>query len=98
MPSINEPFDIAIVGAGAAGIAAARRLSGSGLDTVLLEASSRIGGPAWTLEAAGMVLDMGCGWLHPADRNPGVAIAEAAGFEIDRRNPPWGRTVPRPCF
>lgn len=95
---MNTTFDVAIVGAGAAGIAAAGRLAGSGLNTILLEASSRIGGRAWTVELDGMALDLGCGWLHSADRNPWTRIAEQTGFEIDRRNPPWGRSVPRPGF
>lgn len=95
---MNQTIDIAIVGAGAAGVGAARRLEGTGLKSVLLEASARIGGRAWTAELAGMHLDMGCGWLHTADRNPWTTIAEDAGFDIDRRNPPWGRSVPRPGF
>jgi monoamine oxidase len=38
-----------------------------------------------------MRLDLGCGWLHSADRNPWTRIAEAAGFAVDRRAPAWGR-------
>jgi monoamine oxidase len=83
--------DVVIVGAGAAGIAAARRLATSGLSTVVLEATGRIGGRAWTCDVAGLHLDLGCGWLHSADRNPWTRIAEAAGFAIDRRPPAWGR-------
>ena len=85
----QEP-DIAIVGAGAAGIGAARRLACSGLSTVVLEASPRLGGRAWTRQAAGVPLDLGCGWLHSADRNPWTRIAEETGFEVDRRTPAWG--------
>ena len=62
--------DIVIVGAGAAGIAAARRLATSGLSAIVLEATARIGGRAWTCDVAGLHLDLGCGWLHSADRNP----------------------------
>ena len=83
--------DVVIVGTGAAGIAAARRLSTSGLSTILLEATARIGGRAWTCDVAGLHLDLGCGWLHSADRNPWTRIAEAAGFTIDRRTAAWGR-------
>ena len=83
--------DVVIVGAGAAGIAAARRLSTSGLSSILLEATARIGGRAWTCDVAALHLDLGCGWLHSADRNPWTRIAEAAGFAIDRRPPAWGR-------
>jgi monoamine oxidase len=83
--------DIVIVGAGAAGIAAARRLATSGFSAMILEATARIGGRAWTCEMAGMHLDLGCGWLHSADRNPWTRVAEAAGFAVDRRPPAWGR-------
>src|SRR6516165_4091837 len=83
--------DVVIVGAGAAGIAAARRLARSGLSVMALEATARIGGRAWTCNVAGLPLDLGCRWLHSADRNPWTRIAETAGLTIDRRTPAWGR-------
>jgi monoamine oxidase len=79
--------DVVIVGAGAAGIAAARQLAASPLSTIVLEATARVGGRAWTHDIANMRLDLGCGWLHSADRNPWTRIAEAAGFAIDRGGP-----------
>jgi monoamine oxidase len=36
-----------------------------------------------------VTFDLGCGWLHSADQNSFVAIAEALNFEIDRTLPPW---------
>ncbi len=83
-------FDVAIVGAGAAGVAAARRLSRSGLTTVVLEASARIGGRAWTHILAGAPLDMGCGWLHSGERNAWARVAETMGVVVDRRTAAWG--------
>ena len=88
--SANQDPDIVIVGAGAAGIGAARRLAGSGLSTLVLEALPRPGGRAWTHRAAGVSLDLGCGWLHSADRNPWTRVAEETGFTVDRRTPAWG--------
>jgi monoamine oxidase len=87
---MSTDADVVIVGAGAAGIAAARRLATSRLSGMMLEATARIGGRAWTCDVAGLHLDLGCGWLHSADRNPWTRIAEAAGFTIDRRTPAWG--------
>lgn len=82
-------YDVAVIGAGAAGIAAARRLTAAGRSVVILEASDRVGGRAWTIELAGMPLDMGCGWLHSAERNPLVAIGGETGFTIERGPTAW---------
>ena len=58
----------------------------------MIEARPRLGGRAWTVsDASGFPLDLGCGWLHSADRNPWVAIAEAQGRTIDKTPPPWMR-------
>ncbi|WP_114952381.1 flavin monoamine oxidase family protein [Sphingosinicella terrae] len=83
--------EIVVIGAGAAGIAAGRRLAGRGRSFLIVEASDRIGGRAHTVEVAGMPLDLGCGWLHSADRNPWTRTAEAAGLTVDRSPPAWGR-------
>jgi monoamine oxidase len=82
--------DVVIVGGGAAGIGAARRLAASGLTTVLFEAASRLGGRAWTQEVAGLNLDLGCGWMHSAEKNAWVAIADEAGIPLDRSRAAWG--------
>jgi monoamine oxidase len=84
--------EVAIVGGGAAGIAAARRLQEAGVGCLILEARPRLGGRAWTVtDAGGFALDAGCGWLHSADRNPWVAIATAQGRALDKSPPPWVR-------
>jgi monoamine oxidase len=85
----NGEVDIAVIGAGAAGIAAGRRLLEAGLTFILLEARSRVGGRAWTVEREGLPLDLGCGWLHSGDLNPWTKIAEATGFAVDRTPAPW---------
>jgi monoamine oxidase len=87
---MGADFDVVIVGAGAAGIAAARRLAAAQLSVLLIEASSRIGGRAWSCETAGLRLDLGCEWLHSADRNPWTRLAEQMGFTIERRAAAWG--------
>lgn len=97
--SFPSEIDVAIVGAGAAGIAAARTLEGSGLSVLVLEARDRLGGRAFTVTPApGVVFDTGCGWLHSADLNPFVAIARGLGFAIDRTRPPWRVQGYEPAF
>lgn len=83
--------EVVIIGGGAAGIAAARRLHEAGVDAVIVEARERLGGRAWTAEAGGFAVDLGCGWLHSAERNPWTRIAEAQGRTIDTSLPPWMR-------
>ncbi|MEK9210428.1 flavin monoamine oxidase family protein [Sphingomonas sp. 2378] len=79
-----------VIGGGAAGIAAARTLHEAGWDVLLIEAADRLGGRARSVRLpTGHVVDHGCGWLHSAKRNPWTAIAEQAGFTIDRRSPNW---------
>jgi len=87
---MSADIDVVIVGGGAAGIGAARRLAASALSVLLIEAGPRIGGRAWTHKVSGLPLDLGCGWLHSGDRNAWSRIAEEMGFAIDRRAPAWG--------
>jgi len=87
---LSTEVDVAIVGGGAAGVGAARRLASSGLTTLLLESSARLGGRAWTHEIRGLDLDLGCGWLHSADRNSWAGIAKAAGVRLDQSRAAWG--------
>ncbi|MFG1461420.1 FAD-dependent oxidoreductase [Xanthobacter sp. DSM 24535] len=78
-------FDVAVIGAGAAGLAAGRALQGSGLSVVVLEAAARIGGRAYTdTTSFSMPWDLGCHWMHSALTNPFVAIADRLGFSYRR--------------
>lgn len=89
---MQDRFDVVVIGAGAAGIAALRELRARGCDAIALEARERIGGRARTWRPRpDLPLDCGCGWLHSADVNPLVPLIAAAGFEIDKTPPPWGR-------
>ncbi|WP_298370835.1 NAD(P)/FAD-dependent oxidoreductase [uncultured Bradyrhizobium sp.] len=90
MSSLPSTVDVAIIGAGAAGLGAAHALKRSGLSTIVLEARDRLGGRAHTIQATpDVVFDVGCGWLHSADQNSFVGIAEQLGFELNKDLPPW---------
>lgn len=82
--------DVAIVGAGAAGLAAARTLENSALSVLILEARDRIGGRSHTtILENNIVFDVGCEWLHSANKNSFVTIANELDFVIDKTRPRW---------
>ena len=76
--------DVAIVGAGGAGIAAARRLLAAGLTVAVVEARDRVGGRALTASLRGHAIDLGAHWLHAGSINPLVALGHARGEPLRR--------------
>jgi monoamine oxidase len=62
----NEHTDVAVIGAGMAGLAAARALSQAGLSVRIVEARNRVGGRAWTLHdrAAPLPIELGAEFIH----------------------------------
>jgi monoamine oxidase len=75
--------DIVVIGAGAAGIAAARRVQAANRKVLVVEADTRLGGRCWTDNATFDVpFDRGARWLHNPETNPMVRLARAAGLDI----------------
>ena len=79
---MSDP-DLLVIGAGAAGIAAAREAISLGLTVRVLEARDRVGGRAHTdATTLGAPFDLGATWLHAAEGNPLVPLAGARGLEL----------------
>ena len=85
---VSGDVDVAIVGAGMAGIAAARRVASAGRSCALLEAADRIGGRVWSAAGTlGVVHDRGAHRLSASGRNPLVALGRLAGLRFTRPSP-----------
>lgn len=75
--------DVVVIGAGAAGLAAAMDLIDRGHSVALIEASGRIGGRAHTDHATfGVPFDVGAHWLHNDSSNPFNAWGREHGYDI----------------
>lgn len=75
--------DIVVVGAGAAGIAAARRVLAANRRVVVIEASDRVGGRCITdTRLFGVPFDLGAHWIHEPDINPLVKLSRATGLDV----------------
>ncbi len=84
-PMTSNEFDLIIIGAGVAGIAAAHAARDAGLNAIVLEAQDRVGGRAFTdFESFSQPFDHGCQWLHAASINPLRPIADRLGFRYRR--------------
>ena len=80
--SLTEQFDVIVIGAGMAGISAARRLVAAGQRVAVLEARSRIGGRCCTVAmqdendaSADYHIELGAAFVHGCDENPLLALA-----------------------
>lgn len=80
---------LVIVGGGAAGIGAAAEAKARGIGALIVEAKDRLGGRAHTVGWNGYRLDLGCTWLHSAERNSLRMEAEAIGEPVDRTPTGW---------
>ncbi len=72
---------VVVIGAGAAGLAAARDLIETGHDVTVVEARDRIGGRVHSRTLGGTPVDLGASWIHGVDGNPLTELAIAAGVD-----------------
>lgn len=76
--------DIVVIGAGAAGIAAARRIIAANRKVIVVEAASQIGGRCQTdTTTFDVPFDRGARWMHNPETNPMIKLARSAGLEIN---------------
>ena len=81
--SASGETDVAIIGAGAAGIAAARKVAAAGRRFALIEASDHVGGRCVTESRTfGVPFDRGAHWIHMPDINPLAKLAQRPGLDI----------------
>ena len=84
--------DVAIIGAGAAGIAAARRIAAANRRFLLFEASNRVGGRCITdLTIFGVPFDLGAHWIHRPDTSSFTGSASTSGLDV--YSAPRGQTI-----
>ncbi|MGO1539598.1 MAG: flavin monoamine oxidase family protein [Leucobacter sp.] len=74
-------FDVAIVGAGVAGLTAARLLTTHGRRVVIVEARDRVGGRVWTHRSGSLSTDLGASWIHGIENSTLADVTTALGME-----------------
>ena len=75
--------DIVVIGAGAAGIAAARRVMAANRKVVVVEAANQIGGRCITdATTFGVAFDRGARWMHNPETNPMIKLARSVGLDV----------------
>ena len=78
----TAPSDVIVIGAGIAGLTAAKALIDEGANVTVIEARDRIGGRAYTESTTfGVPYDHGCAWLHSANKNPLTKLIRNQGIQ-----------------
>ena len=84
MPVSDTSCEIIVIGAGIAGLTAARDLAVDRYDVIVREARDRIGGRVWTSQELGMAADLGASWIHGYENNPIAPLARRHSIDIPR--------------
>src|SRR6266700_8029162 len=93
----SSGFDVIIIGAGAAGIAAARRIVAAGRKLAIFEATDRVGGRCFTdTRTFGIPYDRGAHWIHLPDTNPVAKLGLKTGLGIYAAPPSQRLQLGRP--
>lgn len=80
---------VLVIGAGMAGLSAARDLASQGYPVSLLEARDRIGGRVWTSSKFGYPTDLGASWIEGAEDNPIKELADEHEVRLKKDDEEW---------
>jgi monoamine oxidase len=81
--SLSRDADIVVIGAGAAGIAAARRIMAANRKVLVVEASNQVGGRCLTdLSTFDVPFERGARWMYSPDTNPMIKLARSVGLDV----------------
>ena len=79
----SGPLDVVIIGAGAAGIAAARKIAAAGRRYLVIEATDHVGGRCVTdVKSLGVPFDRGAHWIYLPDVNPVTRLAQRRSVDV----------------
>jgi len=90
-PAADPDTRVLVVGAGAAGLTAARALHDAGVAVTVLEARDRVGGRTWTAQVGPATVDLGAAWAHGIQDNPMVDFADAHDLAYTPDTTRWER-------
>ena len=89
--SDKEGKSVVVIGAGMAGLTAARRLSSKGYDVIVVEGRDRSGGRMWTDHSLGTPVDLGAAWIHgDSSQNPLMKMVHQYGLSTQATD--WEET------
>jgi monoamine oxidase len=88
MTDESETLDVVVIGAGLAGLTAARQLIHAGLSCIILEARDRVGGKIWSrdLTDGKGTVDLGAAWINNVNQTRVYALATQFGAEFIEQN------------
>lgn len=86
--STDQSADVIVIGAGLAGLAAAHRITSSGLSCILLEARDRVGGRTFSqpLPSGEGIIDLGAAWINDTNQSRMFELAQQFGAELIEQN------------
>lgn len=84
----SEVMDVAIIGAGLAGLSAAQEVLQAGLSCVVLEARDRVGGKTWSqpMEDGKGVIELGAAWINDVNQTKMIGLVRKFGLETIEQN------------